>query len=172
MLAALTKHEENFKPSDDSVLATHCLPHSIRHQYLIDAVTQDFLTALHNVPNGKWRDSLQPVPHKLTGRKKMAPKLLIDLGGEKMPEKVQIANKALIDWMAVMRKKSKNSSDFPWYQPSTQNQRLRTLLGSTSKEYGWKYEMSDFSFKGGLKGFLDKLYSKRYKEFGKVLVLC
>ena len=63
--------------------------------------------------------------------------------------------------------KSKNSSDFPWYQPSTQNQRLRTLLGSTSKEYGWKYKMSDFSFKGGLKGFLDKLYSKRYKEFGK-----
>ena len=83
MLAAITKHEEKFKPLDDSILATHALPHSIRHQYLIDAVTQDFLTALHNVPNGKWRDSLQPVPHKLTGRKKMAPKLLVDLGGEK-----------------------------------------------------------------------------------------
>ena len=102
----------------------------------------------------------------------MTPKLLINFDDEKMPEKVQIANKALIDWMAEMQKKSKNSSDFPWYQPSTQNQRLRTLLGSMSKEYRWKYEMSVFSFKGGLKGFLDKLYSKRYKGFGKVQLLC
>lgn len=67
-----------------------------------------------------------------------------------------------------MRKKSKNPPDFPWYQPSTQNQRLRTLLGSTSKTYGWQYDVADFSFKGGLKGFLDKLYKKRYIEFGKV----
>ena len=168
MLAAITQHKKNFKPSDDSLLASHALPHSIRHQYLIKAVTQDFLTALHNVPNGKWSGALQPVPHKLTSRKKMAPKLLVDLGGKKIPEKVHIANKALIDWMAVMRKRSKNPSDFPWYQPSTQNQRLSTFLGSTTKVYGWQYDMSDFSFKGGLKGFLDKLYSKRYNKFGKV----
>ena len=168
MLAVITKHEEENRPVNDSLLATHALPHTIRHQFLIDSVTQDFLNALYNVPHEKWKSALQPIPHKLTGREKMAPKLLIDLGGEKIPEKIQIANKALIDWMAVMRKKSKNPPDFPWYQPSTQNQRLRTLLGSTSKSYGWRYEMSDFSFKGGLKGFLDKLYAKRYKEFGKV----
>ena len=35
----------------------------------------------------------------------MAPRILVHLGGEKIPEKVQVANKALIDWMAVMRKK-------------------------------------------------------------------
>ena len=46
MLAAITVHEANFKPTDDSLLASHALPHSIRHQYLIDAVTQDFMTAL------------------------------------------------------------------------------------------------------------------------------
>ena len=50
MLASITEHKEKFKPSDNSLLATHALPHSIQHQYLIDAVTQDFLTALHNVP--------------------------------------------------------------------------------------------------------------------------
>lgn len=168
LLAAITDHEEQHPPANDAVLATHALPHTLRHQYLIDAVTQDFLNALYNVPEKKWHSLLEPVPHHLNGRRKMAPKLLVKLGGEKIPEKVQIVNKALVDWMAVMRKKAKNLSGCPWYQPSTQNQRLRTLLGSTSKSYGWRYDMSDFSFKGGLKGFLDKLYAKRYKEFGEV----
>ena len=47
MLAAITLHETNFKPTDDSLLASHALPHNICHQYLINVVTQDFLTALH-----------------------------------------------------------------------------------------------------------------------------
>ena len=170
MLAVINRHEEENPPSDDSALAVNALPHSIRHQFLIDAVTQDFLTALFNTPNKKWTALLQPTPHVVGARRKMAPKLFVLLGGEKTPEKVQIANKALIDWMAVMRKKQTRSVKIPWYQPSTQNQRLRTLLGSTTKQYGWRYDIADFSFKGGLKGFLDRLYDRRYKEFGKVYI--
>ena len=78
-----------------------------------------------------------------------------------------IANKALIDWMASMKKKSPGSKCI-WYQPSTQNQRLRTFLGSCSKRYDWSFEISDFNFKGGLKGFIDKLYAKRFQEFACV----
>ena len=163
MLALINRHEEENPPRDDSALASNALPHSIRHQFLIDSVTQDFLTALFNVPNKKWTALLQAVPHVVGARRKMAPKLFVVLGGEKTPEKVQIANKALIDWMAVMRKKAGKSVKVPWYQPSTQNQRLRTLMGSTAKQYGWRYDVADFSFKGGLKGFLNWLYDRRYK---------
>ena len=93
LLAAITDHEEQHPPANDAVLATHALPHTLRHQFLIDAVTQDFLNALYNVPQKKWHSLLEPVPHHLNGRRKMAPKLLVELGGEKIPEKVQIVKK-------------------------------------------------------------------------------
>ena len=70
-----------------------------------------------------------------------------------------------------MRKKSTKNDRCPWYQPSTQNQRLRTLLGSLSKKYDWKVDIGDFSFLGGLKGFLDKLYTKRFSEYRKVVTI-
>ena len=74
--------------------------------------------------------------------------------------------------MAIIKKKNSkaNSSNgkFVWYQPSTQNQRLRTFLSSTCKEFDWRYEMSDFIFKGGVKAFLDILYSNRLSLHGKV----
>ena len=41
-------------------------------------------------------------------------------------------------------------------------------MGSCHKRYNWRYEISDFTFRGGLKGFLDTLYSQRFVEFGKV----
>ena len=78
-----------------------------------------------------------------------------------------IANKALIDWMASMKKKSAVSKCI-WYQPSTQNQRLQTFLGSCTKRYDWSFEIGDFNFKGGLKGFVDKLYAKRFGKFAHV----
>ena len=59
MLAVINRHEEENPPSNDSALAINALPHSIRHQFLIDAVTQDFLAALYNVRNEKWTTLLQ-----------------------------------------------------------------------------------------------------------------
>ena len=69
--------------------------------------------------------------------------------------------------MAVCKKKSA-AAKCPWYQPSTQNQRLRTLFGSCAKRFDWQIEVGDFDFKGGLKGFVETLYMKRYKEFADV----
>ena len=167
LLDAITKHEAIFIPTDDSLLAVAALPHTQQHEYLIDSVTNDFLQTLANVPNSKWTEALKPVKFKTFGKKTRHPKILVDIGGEKNPTKVMIANKALIDWMAAMKKKSAGAKCI-WYQPSTQNQRLRTLLGSCSKRYNWTFEISDFNFKGGLKGFVDKLYAKRFKEFANV----
>ena len=36
--------------------------------------------------------------------------------------------------MAVSRKKGKKQGEFPWYQPSTENLRLRTILALVNKE--------------------------------------
>ena len=123
------------------------------------------------MPNDKWKDALIAVPRKgLTGEKK-GPKILVELGGRKNLVKVQLANKALIDWMSLMKKKNCRPGKVDWYQPSTQNQHLRTFLGNCSKHYDWNIELSDFSFKGGLKGFIEKLYAKGFKDHKEVTFL-
>ena len=155
------------KPTDDSRLAAASLPHTIRHQYLIDEVTSDFITALSKFPDNKWKSALNPVEHKGVTGKKSYPRILVEVGGLKTPSKIMLLNKALIDWMAVCKKKSA-AAKCPWYQPSTQNQRLRTLFGSCAKRFDWQIEVGDFDFKGGLKGFIETLYMKRYKEFADV----
>ena len=167
LLKAINKHESIFVPTDDSRLAIAALPHTQQYEYLIDAVTNYFLLCLANVPNSKWTEALKPVKFKTFGKKTSHPKILVDIGGKKTPTKVMIANKALIDWMASMKKKSPGSKCI-WYQPSTQNQRLWNFLGSCGKRYGWALEIGDFNFKGGLKGFVDKLYAKRFQEFAHV----
>ena len=168
LLNAINKHEAIFDPTNDSRLALAALPHTQRHEYLIDSVTNDFLSALANVPNDKWTDALCLVSFRTFGKKKTHPRILVEAGGEKNPSKVMLVNKALIKWMAVMRKKASPKDKMcQWYQPSTQNQRLRTFLGSCNKQYDWRYEINDFNFTGGLKGFMDKLYRKIFKEFGK-----
>ena len=139
----------------------------MRHQFLIDEVTNDFCTSLSKFPDNKWTLALTPVEHRCVTGKKMYPKILVDVGGLKTPSKVMLLNKALIDWMAVCKKKSSNKK-CQWYQPSTQNQRLRTLFGSCVKRFDWQIEVGDFEFKGGLKVFIGDLYMKRYKEFKDV----
>ena len=104
LLEAINKHEAIFAPTDDSRLALAALPHTQQHEYLIDTVTNDFLLCLANVPNSKWTEALKPVKFKTFGKKVRHPKILVDIGGEKTPTKVMIANKALIDWMASMKK--------------------------------------------------------------------
>ena len=58
--------------------------------------------------------------------------------------------------------------DCPWYQPSTQNQRLRTFFGTVQRVFNWQLQQSDFNFNSGLNGFIKELYATREKEFGKV----
>ena len=123
LLEAINKHKAIFAPTDDSRLALAALPHTQQHEYLIDAVTNNILLCLANVPNSKWTEALKPVKFKTFGKTVSHPKILVDIGGEKKTTKVMIANKALIDWMALMEKKSPVSKSI-WYEPSTQNQRL------------------------------------------------
>ena len=65
------------------------------------------------------------------------------------------------------KQKGENSPDCPYYQPSVQNQHVRTFFGMMKERYGWDYSFKkDFSFTGGLVPFLKKLYAKRHEEYG------
>ena len=72
-------------PTDDSILVAASLPHTIRHQYLIDEVTGDFITALSKFPNNKWKRALNPVEHKGVTGKRNYPRILVEVGGLKTP---------------------------------------------------------------------------------------
>ena len=104
LLAAIDRNKSTFVPTDNSRLALASLPHTKQHEFLIKKVTNNFLSALANVPNGKWSDLLQPVKFKTLGGKITHPKNLALCGGGKTPTKVIICNKALINWMVVMKK--------------------------------------------------------------------
>ena len=105
LLSGIESYEEKNTTLGDAHLVITALPHTERHQWLIDEVTNDFLLALSAMPNFKWRDALVPVPRKGLSGEKTGPKILVDLGGEKNITKVQLANKALIDWMSAMKKR-------------------------------------------------------------------
>ena len=67
----------------------------------------------------------------LNGEKVMVPAIFIELGGKRTPEKLQIANKAMVKWMRILKKiKITKNNRFTWYQPVTQNQMLRTFIWS------------------------------------------
>ena len=168
ILSSIEELEISKPTTGDARLAIAALPHTERHQWLIDEVTNDFLTSLQKMPNNKWTDSLVSIPRKGVGGEKTAPKILVGIGGTKNTTKIMLANKALIDWMSVCKKKNCKLGKVEWYQPSTQNQRLRTFLANCSKKYDWQIEMNDFNFKGGLKGFIDKLYAQRFKKYKQV----
>ena len=171
LLNGLKAHKKQNKCKTDVALAPGCLSHTKKYEWLIAEVVDDFLDALASVEDSKWSSMLELVPHEgLTGSTH-APKILVFVGGIKSTLKCQIANKALIDWQAVTSKKSpKKYCAYSWYQPVTQNQRLRTFFSTVDKKFDWQYQINDFTFKGGVKGFLATLYLKRLKNYGKVSI--
>ena len=102
--------------------------------------------------------------------KVMVPAIFIELGGKRTPEKLQIANKAMVKWMRILKKiKLTRNDKFTWYQPVTQNQMLRTFIGHMSKTFFWPFDLDDFNFPGGVNAELKKMYEERYKLYGKVI---
>jgi hypothetical protein len=83
--------------------------------------------------------------------------------------KRSLANLALIEWQGRTRMKNvKGDSKLIWYQPSTQNQRLRTFFGTMCQRFDWQFTLNSFLFAGGLDGFLKALYSSRLQKYADV----
>ena len=73
------------------------LPHTNKHQSHIDTCADNFIECVKVHGNHLWDLLLQDVNFVgPNGVKKKAPKIFVELGGMKTPEKVQIANKAIV----------------------------------------------------------------------------
>ena len=174
------KYNDRVTPDNDAILALDSLPHTKSHESHLNAVLDDYVNCLSCYKEDKWTELLRPV--KFDGPSfTTAPYILVEIGGLKTPIKTQLANLSLIDWMAASQKKVVKApktkgkklklGGIPYYQPSSQNQRLRTFFGTVSRVFTWQYDLCDFNFNSGLTGFIKDLYAKREREFGKVITI-
>jgi len=93
------------------------------------------------------------------GKKEKHPSLFIELGGTVTTEKLQLANKSIVEWMKKTKKKIiKKSDKYQWYQPVTQNQHLRTFFGAMKNLFLWEMDLDDFTYEGSISAELAKLY--------------
>ena len=168
MLSVIQDSEERYSTNGESILAKGALSHSRAHHHHIDEVVDDFIACLSEYSNQKWSSFLSNIPHNGLQGETAGPKILVELGGKMHSQKLSLANKALIDWQAVTKKKSKGNCGFQWYQPASQNQRLRSFFGVVKKRFNWEMTQNDFNFDGGVTAFLKTLYSSRLTEFGRV----
>ena len=168
MLGHLCQHERKYSTDNDSILAMAARPFTNNHHSKIDDVIEDFMFCLSSYSNNKWTNFLSSVPFQGLQGESRAPAILVVCGGHVTPSRLTFINKALIDWQAVTQKKSRGSGSFGWYQPSTQNQRLRIFLGNVKQRFDWRVQVTDLNFPGGLSPFLNRLYAERLKAFGKV----
>ena len=150
---------------------TDALPHTQKHDAHINKVCKSFASTLSTMGH-KWVNLLKEKEFELpNGKKVMVPTIFIDIGGERTPAKMQIANKAVVDWMRTIKKQKITKRDkFTWYQPVTQNQMLRTFIAHMSKTFFWPFDLDDFNFSGGVIAEMKKMYEQRYKLYGKVSI--
>ena len=120
--------------------------------------------------DGKWNDLLTKRDFETPdGVISKYCEIYIMLAGEKTTQKIQIANRALVQYMKrTKREKTKKSDTYIWYQPTTQNQHLRCFFGAMHGLFGWSMTIDDFNFTGGVQAVLKALYNQRYKLYGKV----
>ena len=155
--------------TDDKKLAlVDPLMNMKRHEKLKCKVLMDYLACLKTYGNNKWTKLLHKIPFQISdGTTIDVPLIIVVCSGPPTNTKKGIANQSLIDWNATTRKKTGNKF-CEWYEPGTQNQRIRTFFGEVSKKYGWQMKLKDFNYHTLLMPFLARLYKKRRAEYKAV----
>ena len=154
-------------PKTDADLAKVAIGCSANHHNLRDAVIQDVINCLQTYGT-KWEPLLVPTSVKLpNGDVATVPLFVKVLSGPKNQAKLELMNKLLIDWQAVTKKKGVNS-ECPWYQPTTQAQRLRTFFGCMAKRFLWQITLDDLSGEKMVCAFMEKLFAKRLTKYKSV----
>ena len=118
---------------------------SANHHRLKFDVLNDCVNCLKTY-GAKWEPLLVSTKVKLpNGEITTVPLFVKVLAGKKNQARLELANKIIIDWQLVTKKKGDHPK-LPWYQPSTQAQRLRTYFGSMNKIYLWQMKLEvDFT---------------------------
>ena len=136
-----------------------------KHEKLKCTVVADFCACLSTYGNDKWSNLLKEVPMMIAdGTTQKVPLFFKLCLGEPDNTKVGIANKALIDWNIVTKKKI-GQKGCEWYKPATQNQRIRTFFGEVRKKYGWKLKQNDFNYCSMLNPMLEHIYKARRNQY-------
>jgi len=94
--------------------------------------------------------------------RKMVPRVLVDLGGEKKTDKTRLCNIIMCQWARQL----KNMRDPTQHlQPSTHARKVRTLFGFMKKECDWRFSVdSDFNGQGELQAVIKNLFEERQDE--------
>ena len=95
------------------------------------------------------------------------PAILVALSGEATKQKLDLANRALVDWQVRVKKVKKlDKNECPFLQPSTQNMELRCWFSMMKDKYDFRFKISDFmKFNGSLGGVMKALYQKRVETW-------
>ena len=122
--------------------------------------------------NQKWGKVLKAVENPNfnyfdADSQKYVPLCFVICSGRREKKKIHLANAMLVDYTLKLQMKRPNKDkSCPYYKPSSQNVKLRTLFGRLSNYHGWEMGEGDFKgFKGALSGVLQEIYAKREKEF-------
>ena len=165
-LTRINKAEKANKGEID--LATMAMGCTKRHNSLKCEVLRDYVDCLSTKPDA-WGMLLVPCKFiDIAGDEVEIPRIFSVLAGEVTNEKVAIANKSLVTWQAMTKKKStsKQSQQLPWYQPVTQSQRLRTFFSTCQQQYRWQLSIDDFNSSGQLGPFMSSLFEERRLQYG------
>ena len=113
-----------------------------------------------------YKKLLEPVILKRRGKNRTIPALFAILSGTVTRNKVELANRALVDWQVRVRKKVVGKKGCPWFQPSSQATDYKTFLGKMYKEYDWELSQSDFKgFEGSVNAVTEKMFNDRREEW-------
>ena len=155
-------------PNNDYDLVQVAVGCSANHHKLKFDVLNDCVNCLKTY-GGKWESFLVPTKVKLpNGEQTTVPLFVKVLAGKKNQARLELANKIIIDWQLVTKKKGDNPK-LPWYQPSTQAQRLRVFFGSMNNTYFWEMKLEE-DFKGDkmISAVCEVLFAQRLKKYGHV----
>ena len=108
MLRVIEETEKKFSSNKDSILAASAQPFTANHHLKIDDVVKDFIYCLGSLPNNKWSLMLTLIPIQGLEGENEAPIILVQCGGHVTPSKLNLINKALIDWQATTKKSGGN----------------------------------------------------------------
>ena len=111
-----------------------------------------------------YKDLLLPVRSRDIFRRKptFVPAIFAVLAGPVTRTKIQLANKAIVDWQIRMRKERLGKNKCPWHQPSTQCVEYRSFLARMRNSHDWGFSEKHFAgFVGSVKSILDDLFTKR-----------
>ena len=114
---------------------------------------------------------LVPNPFKDEGRgfvDEMIPRFFVEVSGKRTPAKMELSNRALVDWQVAVKKvrKVNPEKECPFYSPSTQNLELRTCLGLMKDLFDFRFKLGDFDkFPGSLAGVMAAVYKQRTEEY-------